>query len=148
MEREGKMNITLIERSPTVEEYQRLCKAVGWDRVNDIAAEAGLHNSLYSVCVIYRDEVIGCGRVIGDGIYFYIQDIMVLPGFQRKGIGKRIMDALMNYLRSHVCSSAFIGLMAAKGASKFYKKYGFVERPQDRPGMFQRWENRRQSKSK
>lgn len=77
--------------------------------------------------------------MIGDGIYFYIQDIMVLPGFQGKGIGKHIMDALMDFLNSHVCNSAFIGLMAAKGVSKFYERYGFIERPPDRPGMFQKY---------
>jgi len=88
---------TLIERSPTVEEYQRLCEAVGWESVDDKAMESGLRNSLFSVCVIYKDEVIG----------------------------------LM---------AATIGLMAATGASKFYERYGFKERPLDSPGMFRVWE--------
>lgn len=126
-----------IERSPTFEEYKRLREAVGWDNVGIEAMEIGLRNSLFSVCVIHQGEIIACGRVVGDGgIYFYIQDIIVLPEFQRKGIGKRVMDILMRFLASHANSNAFIGLMAAKGVSKFYQKYGFKERPPDRPGMY------------
>lgn len=130
----------LVERSPTIEEYQKLREAVEWGNVDPEATEIGLQNSLFSVCVIFKNEVIGCGRVIGDGgIYFYIQDIIVLPEFQGKGIGKRIMNAVMNYLKEHAHLNAFIGLMAAKGVSKFYEKYGFTERPPDRPGMFKIW---------
>src|SRR4030067_1509353 len=92
----------LIERSPTVEEYLKLRKAVGWENVDIVAAKIGLQNSLFSVCAIYKDEVIGCGRVVGDeGLYFYIQDVIIMPAFQKQGIGKRIMDAFISYLASH-----------------------------------------------
>jgi len=81
----------LVERPPTIEEYQSLREIVGWGNTDAKATEIGLGNSLFSVCVIYKNEIIGCGRVVGDGgIYFYIQDIIVLPEFQRKGIGKRM----------------------------------------------------------
>lgn len=127
----------LVERAPTLEEYQKLRKGVGWWDVDNKAIEIGLHNSLFSVCVIFENEVVGCGRVIGDsGIYFYIQDVIVLPDFQGKGVGKRIMDAIMNYLKAHAQPGAFVGLMAAKGVSKFYERYGFTERSNDSPGMF------------
>ena len=130
----------LVERSPTVEEYHKLCEAVGWEHVDVEATETGLRNALFSVCVIYGDKVIGCGRVVGDGgIYFYVQDVIVLPEFQGKGLGRRIMDAVMSYLDSHADPNAFFGLMAAKGVSRFYEKYGFTERPPGRPGMFRIW---------
>jgi GNAT superfamily N-acetyltransferase len=127
----------LVERNPTLEEYRRLRRAVGWLDVETEAIEIGLQNSLFSVCVISENRVIGCGRVIGDsGIYFYIQDIIVLPEFQGKGIGRRIMHAIMEYLRAHARDGAFVGLMAAKGVSKFYEQHGFKKRPPDAPGMF------------
>jgi ribosomal protein S18 acetylase RimI-like enzyme len=127
----------LVERNPTLEEYQRLRRAVGWSDVETEAIEIGLNNSLFSVCVILENRVIGCGRVIGDGgIYFYIQDIIVLPEFQGRGIGRRIMDAIVEYLKAHARDGAFIGLMAAKGVSKFYERYDFKKRPPDAPGMF------------
>jgi GNAT superfamily N-acetyltransferase len=127
----------LVERNPTLEEYRRLRRAVGWTEVETDAIEAGLRNSLFSVCLVSENEVIGCGRVIGDGgVYFYVQDVIVLPEFQGKGVGRRIMDAIMEYLRTHAPNGAFVGLMAAKGVSKFYELYGFKERPSDAPGMF------------
>lgn len=130
----------LVERNPTSEEYQRLRRAVGWWDVETEATEIGLQNSLFSVCVVLENEVIGCGRVIGDGgIYFYIQDIIVLPEFQGKRIGRCIMDAVMEYLKAHAFDGAFIGLMAAKGVSKFYEQYGFKKRPSNAPGMLVVW---------
>ena len=137
-----KMNgkYVLVERAPTVEEYHKLREAVGFRSLDPEATEIGLRNSLFSVCVIFENKVIGCGRVVGDGgIYFYIQDMIVLPEFQGKGIGKRIMGAIMDYLKAHAHPNAFVGLMAAKGVSKFYERYGFTERPSDRPGMFRIW---------
>lgn len=130
----------LTERIPDVSEYQQLRKAVGWYVVKDDATAVGLKNSLYSVCLMHQDRVIGCGRIVGDaGIYYYVQDIIVLPEFQGKGGGKMIMDAVMNYLRAHAAPNSFIGLMAAKDVAAFYEKYGFAERPPDRPGMFLVW---------
>jgi len=80
------------------------------------------------------------GRVIGDGgIYYYIQDVFVHPNHQNKGNGKKIMDAIMNYFSAAIAPGTFIGLMAAKGAAGFYKKYGFECRDSDRPGMFKIW---------
>ena len=123
-----------------MEEFQRLHEAVGWNNVDKKATEIGLRNSLFSVCVVHKGEVIGCGRVIGDGgIYFYIQDIIVLPKFQGKGIGKKIMAEVMKYLKKNARPNAFIGLMAAKGVAKFYERYGFTRRLSDRPGMFKIW---------
>ncbi len=39
--------LILVERVPTLEEYQKLRKAVGWWDVDTKATEIGLHNYLY-----------------------------------------------------------------------------------------------------
>jgi ribosomal protein S18 acetylase RimI-like enzyme len=127
----------LIERPPTTEEYLRLRETVGWGDMDAEATGVGLSTSLFSVCVLFGDEVVGCGRVIGDGgIYFYIQDVIVSPELQGQGIGELIMNALMKYLKAHAHANAFIGLMAAKGRAGFYKRFGFSERPSGAPGMY------------
>ena len=127
----------LIERSATPKEYLKLREAVGWICQDIITTEIGLNNSLFSVCMIYKDEVIAHGRIVGDGgIYFYIQDVIVLPKFQGKGIGKQIMNAIMNYLEKNAHPNAVIGLNAAKGLIGFYEKYEFKKRSNDSPGMF------------
>ena len=130
----------LVERVPSAQEFQRLHEAVGWSNVDLASTQLGLGNSLFSVCLMCRDRVVGCGRVVGDGgIYFYIQDVIVLPEYQGRGLGRRIMDAIMGYLATHAQPNAFVGLMAAVDVSGFYERYGFTERPADRPGMCRIW---------
>jgi GNAT superfamily N-acetyltransferase len=127
----------MVERIPTVEEYLALREAVGWGRLDEQMTASGLAHALFTVCLLHKGKVIGCGRVIGDGgLYFYLQDIIVLPAFQGKGLGKRLMQAILGYLEEHALPGAFVGLMAARGASSFYTQFGFAVRPSERPGMF------------
>ena len=131
----------LIEMLPSISDYHRLRAAVGWSELSPEAMEKGLESSLYSVCVCGGEEVVGCGRVVGDGaVYFYVQDVIVLPEHQGRGLGARIMGRIMAYLDGHAHRNSFIALMAAKGAGGFYEQYGFARRPPDRPGMFLIWE--------
>ena len=133
-------DVRIVARPPVTHEYQRLRRAVGWPELDDATVVSGLRNTLYSLCLLKEEEVIGCARVIGDGaIYFYIQDVIVLPEFQGCGFGGRLMDAVMAFLNHHARHNSFIGLMAAKEVKLFYEKYGFTERPADRPGMFLMW---------
>ena len=133
-------DISIIERTPTVKEFHELYDSIGWGKLDNDATEKGLNGSLFSVCAIHNDQVIGCGRVIGDGgNYFYIQDIIVRPEFQGKGIGKGIMDKIMVYLNSTAHRNAFVGLLAVKGSFDFYAKFGFLIRPLESPAMFMRW---------
>lgn len=132
--------IALEEKHPTVDEYRRLRAAADWDELNTRAMSTGLRNSLYAVCAVCDGQVIGCGRIVGDGgAYFYIQDVIVLPEHRGRGIGRRIMDSLLKYLDFRAEQNAFVGLMAADGAAGFYEPYGFVRRPEGRPGMFKVW---------
>jgi len=68
-------------------------------------------------------------------LYFYIQDLIVHPEFQSKGVGKAMMKELMAYLKTNAKPGAFIGLMAAKGLEKFYRIFEFKVRDFDAPGM-------------
>ena len=124
-------------RSPTVIEYTRLRNLVGWWEVDENATGKGLENSLFSVVATEHDTVIGFGRIIGDGgLYFYIQDLIIHPEFQAKGLGKILMKELMSYITAKGKSGAFVGLMAAKGLEKYYEQFGFKARDKDAPGMY------------
>ena len=125
-------------RSPTVIEYMRLRNLVGWWETDENATEKALENSLFSVVAIEHGTVIGFGHIIGDeGLYFYIQDLIVHPEFQSKGLGKFLMKELMSYITAKAKSGAFVGLMAAKGLEKYYEQFGFRARDNDAPGMYQ-----------
>lgn len=125
-------------RLPTISEYTRLRDSVGWWETDASAIEVALKNSLFSVVAMENDNLVGLGRIVGDGgLYFYIQDLIVHPDFQSKGLGKALMNEIMNYIKTNAKSGAFVGLMAAKGLEKYYKSFGFKERDKDAPGMYQ-----------
>jgi predicted GNAT family N-acyltransferase len=130
----------LVERDPTVEEYQRLRRAVGWSEMTDEGVAAGLPRALYAVVLERDGEAVGCARIVGDGgLYFYLQDVIVLEEHRGRGQGARLMDALMAYLERTATPGAFVGLMAAVGVQPFYERYGFRRRPERQPGMGLRW---------
>ena len=125
-------------RLPTVSEYKKLRGLAGWWETVETAIDTALKNSLFSVVAIEHDTAIGFGRVIGDGgLYFYIQDLIIHPDYQAKGLGKSLMNELMSYIMSSAKSGAFVGLMAARGLEKYYDRFGFKARDEDAPGMYQ-----------
>ena len=130
------MQFDVIERVPSASEYLSLRESVGWHILDLASTKLGLERSLYSVCVLKGDAVVGCGRVVGDGgIYFYIQDVIICPQYQRCGLGTRVMEKLMGYVDVTAKPGAFIGLLAAPGLSEFYGHFGFNCFPDDSPGM-------------
>ncbi|MHA2035749.1 MAG: GNAT family N-acetyltransferase [Promethearchaeota archaeon] len=98
--------------------------------VDEEAYKKGLQGSLYCVCAELNGEIIGMVRVIGDsGLYFYIQDVIVLPQYQKRGIGMLLMKKVMNFLDNNISTLTVVGLMASKGKEPFYEKFGFTKRP-------------------
>jgi GNAT superfamily N-acetyltransferase len=130
------MNYKIAERTPTVREYNDVRRAAGLSIKDEIAARRGLQHTLYGVCILHDEAVVGIGRVIGDGGLFYdIVDVAVIAEHQGKGVGNLIMNSLMSYIDANARPSSLICLMANKGVSPFYEKYGFQAREPDMPGM-------------
>ena len=129
---------TVLERTPTFDEYHDLCHAVGWGAVmNFDVAPAALARSVAAVVIRAEQQTVGMGRIVGDGVlYFYIQDVAVLPAHQRRGVGRLILSSLLAYLAAHAPPQAFIGVFAARGTGPFYESYGFHVYPA-LTGMFQ-----------
>jgi ribosomal protein S18 acetylase RimI-like enzyme len=82
---------------------------------------AAFLNSSIRCFVWQADQLIGAGRAITDGVtYAAIFDVVLLPEFQRKGIGSQIMDRLA------IASKApNIILHASPGKEGFYRKLGY-----------------------
>lgn len=74
-------------------------------------------------CFVYEDgRLVGVGRALADGVdCSYICDIAVLPSHQGIGLGKRIVEKLVNLSSGH----KKIILYAVPGKEPFYKKFGF-----------------------
>lgn len=113
--------------------YCALRKSVNWSIYSKEQAQKALSNSVYTVTVIEDDQVIGMGRLIGDGIYYVLTDIVVHPLHQQKGIGKKILGMLISYVDESVPigGRASIQLISEKGKESFYKKAGFMPIPND-----------------
>lgn len=121
-------NVELLHRFPDVDDYRRLRKLAGLSEKSPEAAVKGLVNTLYGVTLIQDSELIGMGRIIGDGgCFFVVVDIAVHPDFQRLGLGKRIMQALDAWLRANAPVSAHVSLLADGDARHLYAQYGFIE---------------------
>ena len=112
--------------TPSPQEYVELRRLAGLSARSLAAAESGVPNTLYGVCVRVDGRLVGMGRIIGDrGCNYEIVDIAVHPDYQRQGIGTRIMSALMTHLRETAPASAYVSLIADDDAPKLYEKFGF-----------------------
>lgn len=124
----------------TVEEYQNFRKAVEWKIFGDKQAQEGLDHSTYIVCIRLEGKAVAMARFLWDqGYIAYIADVMVLPEFQGKGLGRMLIENILSYVNETVPKDydLMISLLAAKGKNTFYEKFGLISRPTEEfgPGM-------------
>lgn len=120
--------------------YLKLRCKVGWKPLTEEQAKRAIENSLYTVVVYDNNEPIGMGRIVGDGaVICYIQDLIVIPQYQKQGVGHMIMESLIDYIKKIKIpgTDMMLDLMCAKGRESFYERYGFIARPTQQlgPGM-------------
>lgn len=83
--------------------------------------EIAFRNSLLRVFAWHDKTLVGAGRALSDGVWrAAIYDVAVLPAYQGKGIGSRIMRHLIDSANVDV-----IMLYATPGKEEFYERFGF-----------------------
>lgn len=118
--------INIINKNPSVETYRNLRKIAGLSPKTAEAAEKGLRGTIFAVQIELEGEIVGMGRLIGDGgCHFQVVDIAVLPRHQGRGIGTLIMEEITRYIRENLPRSAYVSLIADGPAHKLYEKFGF-----------------------
>ena len=129
--------ISYIGRSVMPQEFMHVREALGLPALGFPVAARAVRDDLFNVVVLLDGEKpVACARVIGDGVLtFLIQDVLVVPKHQRKGIGSKIMKIVLGHLETVAQPGAFVGLMAAPGTEGFFAKHGFAARPDNAPGM-------------
>lgn len=86
----------------------------------------GIQNSLDVISYFEGEQLIGLIRTVGDGqTIVYIQDILIHPEFQDKGIGTVLMQEVLNKYK-HVRQICLMTDMEER-QHHFYKKNGFKE---------------------
>ena len=108
------------------EEIIKLYLSVGWINYTERPEmlKQAYSNSLYMIGAYDGDDLIGIIRVVGDGhSIIYIQDIIVLPDYQRRGIGKDLLERVLEkYV--HVYQKILLTMNEEKTV-KFYESVGF-----------------------
>ncbi|MFN8446371.1 MAG: GNAT family N-acetyltransferase [Caldilineaceae bacterium] len=76
----------------------------------------------YACCFAwYNGELVGAARAISDGVISSaIYDVVVDPDYQRQGIGRKLMEALLSRLPKRS-----VMLVSTHGNEEFYRKLGF-----------------------
>ena len=84
-----------------LEDVLHLYQAVGWTNYTNQPQmlEQALSHSLVIYLALDGDSVVGLIRLVGDGFSsVFVQDLIVLPSYQRQGIGSALMkEALKDY---------------------------------------------------
>ena len=84
-----------------LEDVLHLYQAVGWTNYTNQPQmlEQALSHSLVIYLALDGDAVVGLIRLVGDGFSsVFVQDLIVLPSYQRQGIGSSLMkEALEDY---------------------------------------------------
>lgn len=130
-------DLRFVESLPDRHRFYDLFLTTGWNknyRLNADKLHEALLNSWYVICVYDKERLVGFGRIICDGVvHALILDMIVHPDYQRKGIGSRILDLMVERCQRHRIRD--IQLFCAKDKVGFYSKHGFKPRPENAPGM-------------
>ena len=89
------------ESSVSIDDVLHLYQAVGWTNYTNqpqMLAQA-LSHSLATYLARDGEKIVGLVRLVGDGFSsVFVQDLIVLPSYQRQGIGSNLMkEALADY---------------------------------------------------
>ena len=128
-----------------LEDVLHLYQAVGWTNYTNQPQmlEQALSHSLVIYLALDDDAVVGLIRLIGDGFSsVFVQDLIVLPSYQRQGIGSALMkEALEDYKEVYQVQLATEQTEKNVG---FYRSMGFETlSTYDCTGMI--WVNREKS---
>lgn len=121
------MNIAIKEyNNYKQDEIIDLYKSVGWINYTQQPEKLkkGYENSLCILGAYKDDELVGIIRAVGDGVtILFIQDIIVLPEYQRNGIGTQLIKTVLEKY-SHVYQIELLTDDTEKTV-EFYKSVGF-----------------------
>ncbi len=120
-------------------EIVNLYKSAGWwkDCFDSSEIDNLIKNSFVFVVAFEKSskKAVGMGRLLSDGISdAYIQDLVVLKKYRGKGVGKKIVNFLLDICRENKIS--WIGLISEPGQNIFYEKIGFKEMKEYTPMKF------------
>jgi ribosomal protein S18 acetylase RimI-like enzyme len=129
----------VLQRLPTAQDYHDLRKVANLTPPPLDAAAKSLANTFACFLAFERAHMlneatpaagqapVAMGRLLGDGaLFLQVCDVAVHPTHQRKGLGKRIMKSLVDFVDEHA-PNAYVSLVAEPLAQKLYPQFGFED---------------------
>lgn len=114
------------ETSVSINDVLPLYQAVGWTNYTNQPQmlEQSLAHSLATYLARDGEEIVGVVRLVGDGFSsVFVQDLIVLPSYQRQGIGSALMEKALGDFKD-----AYQVQLATDQTEKtlgFYRSLGF-----------------------
>ncbi|MDD6327547.1 MAG: GNAT family N-acetyltransferase [Lachnospiraceae bacterium] len=129
-----KVNITpfMIDRYEEVYKLWMSCKNMGFNNVDD--TEEGIRKLVDKnpkTCYVAEADGAVVGTVLAgnDGRRGYVYHLCVSEACRKQGIGKRLMDAMIDGMREEGISKVALVVFAYNDtANAFYEKIGFIKR--------------------
>ena len=115
-------------------EYRAKCKidinkitalreSVGWNKMYDSFLKS-LDKFYHYICCFDGDDLVGFIDIVSNGITdAYLQDLMVKPSYQGKGIGTKLMNMAIEKIKTD--GIYMIGIIFEENLLGFYKRFGF-----------------------
>jgi ribosomal protein S18 acetylase RimI-like enzyme len=129
----------IIQGLPTPQEYHDLRKAANLTPPPLEYCAKALANSFACFVAYERNNMldektpgpeqspVAMGRLLGDGaLFLQVTDVAVHPDHQGKGLGKRILKMVTDYVDEHA-PQAYVSLMGEPMGQGLYSKYGFED---------------------
>ena len=118
----------LTEDLPARDQLVALYESVGWTNYTRDAEslQRAIRNSTWTLSAYDGEQLIGLARVVSDDVSIaYLQDILVRPDGQRRGLGRTLLQAALDRF-AHV--RQWMLLTDDKASTRaFYDAMGFAD---------------------
>jgi ribosomal protein S18 acetylase RimI-like enzyme len=109
------------DKKLTVEDFLSLVNNVWKGNYELKLVEEALQKTI-NITAWDNQQLIGCARILTDGYFFgTVPEILVLPNYQGKGIGKQLMELVWDVSPT----SLFFG--SQPGKEEFFEKLGYTK---------------------
>ncbi|MBY7114782.1 GNAT family N-acetyltransferase [Bacillus sp. 17RED48] len=103
-------------------EMREVYQSVGWKKHDEKKIKKVFTASNTLAIAYNQNKIIGFGRAMSDGVFnAAIYDVVIHKQYHGKGIGKKIINSLLDQLKDISC----VHLVSTTNNEEFYSKSGF-----------------------